>query len=97
MRFLEDWEFDWSDTFKKLYKSKDNSIKPKVDEKLKELAANDPLKFGKRKKGLRYSNNAYAVKVNKSNRIVYEPLTQDGKKIIRLLKVCDHKTVYGHD
>ena len=61
------------------------------------MAVNDPYKFGKRKKGLKYSNNAYAVKVNKSNRIVCEPLVQDGKKIIRLLKVCDHKTAYGHD
>lgn len=94
---MEDWTFEWSDTFKKLYKDKDNSIKPRVDEKLKELTVSDPLKFGKRKKGLKYSNNAYAVKVNKSNRIVYEPLVCDGKKIIRLLKVCDHKTVYGHD
>lgn len=97
MYSVEDWTFEWSDTFKKLYKDKDNSIKPRVDEKLKELAVSDPLKFGKRKKGLKYSNNAYAVKVNKSNRIVYEPLVRDGKKIIRLLKVCDHKTVYGHD
>lgn len=94
---MEDWAFEWSDTFKKLYKDKDNSIKPRVEEKLKELAVRDPLKFGKRKKGLKYSNNAYAIKVNKSNRIVYEPLVQNGKKIIRLLKVCDHKTVYGHD
>ncbi|MEM0132939.1 hypothetical protein [Acidiplasma sp.] len=94
---MENWVFDWSDTFKKLYKSKDNSIRLKVDEKLRELAANGPFKFGKRKKGLKYSNNAYAVKVDKSNRIVYEPVTQGGKKIIRLLKVCDHKTVYGHD
>ncbi|EQB65018.1 MAG: hypothetical protein AMDU2_EPLC00013G0010 [Thermoplasmatales archaeon E-plasma] len=94
---MENWTFDWSNTFKKLYKNKDNSVKPKVDEKLKELATSDPFKFGKRKKGLKYSNNAYAVKVDKSNRIVYEPLIQDGQKIIRLLKVCDHKTVYGRD
>ncbi len=97
MCFLEVWEFEWSDTFKKLYKSKDNSVKPKVVEKLKELATNDPFKFGKRKKNLKYSNNAYAIKVDKSNRIVYELITQNGKKIIKLLKVCDHKTVYGHD
>ena len=94
---MEDWELELSDTFKKLYMRNDNSIKPKVNEKLKELATNDSFKFGKRKKGLKYSNNAYGVKVDRSNRIVYEPLILDGKKIIRLLKVCDHKTVYGHD
>ena len=94
---MEDWTFEWSDTFKKLYKNKDNSIKPLVTKKLKELAVNDPFTFGKRKKGLKYSSNAYGIKVNKSHRIVYELLVQDGKKIIRLLKVCDHKTVYGHD
>lgn len=94
---MESWTFEWSDTFRKLYKNKDNSIRRMVNEKLKELSVNDPFTFGKRKKGLKYSNNAYGIKVNKSNRIVYEPLVQDGKKIIRLLKVCDHKTVYGHD
>ncbi len=95
---LEKWLILWSETFKRLYKKKDKSVQQKVDEKLKELAYNDPRKLGKIKKGLEYSiNSAYAIKINKSNRIVYELISQDGTIVIRLLKVCDHKTVYGHD
>lgn len=97
MHFLDNWEFDWSDTFKKLYKNKDNSIKPKVIENLNELAKNDPFKFGTRKNSPKSSNNAYDINVDKSNRIVCELLLLDGKKTIRPLKVCDHKEVYDHD
>ncbi len=92
---MDNWQLEWSDTFKKLYKKKDNSIKPLVKKKLMELAFDGPYKKGKKKKGLEYSNNAYGIKVDKSNRIIYEIL--DNEKIIRLLKVCDHKKVYNKD
>ncbi len=95
---MEKWEIYWTNTFTKLYNKKDKSIKVKVIQKLKELSENDPFNIGKKKKGLPYSFNPYAIKVDKSNRIVYEPIIlQNGKKIIKLLKVCDHKKVYGHD
>lgn len=99
---MSEWEFDWSPNFEKLYRKKDDSLKPKIREKLKTLSQGEPYKLGTIKKGLVIKDDfcktrIYTIEIDKSNRIAYCIYSRNSDHIIRLLKVCDHKAVYGHD
>ena len=76
-----------------MFREKDTVLREKVKKRLVFLSNNDPYRVGSRKKGLPYGINPYGMKVDKSNRIVYDILDEKGKKVIELLKVCDHKEV----
>ena len=87
------YDLQWSDSFKKMYKNKDQIIQKKVRSTLEKLVSGNPYKLGNKKKGLNYGNDPRGIKVDKSNRIVYDISEADGKITLRLLKVCDHKAV----
>lgn len=53
----------------------------------------DPRRVGDRKAG--QFNNLHAVRLSKQYRLLYE--VADEKREITLLKIGDHKQVYGHD
>ena len=87
------WAFIWSNSFKKQYKKKEKTKQVAIKEKLKELATSkNPLSLGEKKKNL----NFYALDLNYSDRIAYG-IESSEPKVIKLIKVCSHKTVYGKD
>ena len=88
-----DFVLRWSPSFKRMFKEKDTVLREKVEKRLIFLSKNDPYRTGSRKKGLHYGISPYGMKVDKSNRIVYDIQEENGKKVIYLLKVCDHKEV----
>lgn len=84
------WTVVRTSTFKRLYRAKTNEQKQKIKEIIESLTLlNNPLKLGTKKKNLNY----WAVELSSSDRLAYYV---DGKELY-LLKVCDHKDVYGLD
>lgn len=89
----KNYTFQWSDSFKKMYGKKEGLIQEKVRRTLEKLAKGNPYKLGKKKTGLDYGFDPRGIKVDKSNRIVYDIVENPENSKIRLLKVCDHKEV----
>jgi hypothetical protein len=73
-----------------LYRSKNDGLKKRIKDLIYLMAqADNPLRYGTKKRGLGF----WAADVSKSDRLAY---AIEGKKLL-LLKVCDHKEVYGKD
>jgi hypothetical protein len=84
------WDIVRTDTFKSLYRSKTEVLKKRIKNLIDDLAqADNPLWLGKKKGALGF----YAADVSRSDRLAY---VLEGKRLL-LLKVCDHKEVYGRD
>ena len=85
------WEVIRTDTFLQLFLSKDSVVKKKTTQLIDELAQSEfPWRMGEKKYG-----EFLAADISKSDRLAY---TVNGKeKRLYLLKVCDHKEVYGTD
>ena len=84
------WAFDRKSKFKKQYKNLSQEKQELAKKALKELASSqDPTQFGKFKASMK----VYAYEFGKSERILYDVNFTD--KIIILIRVGDHKDVYG--
>lgn len=88
------WTFDTSDEFEAQYigLGHDSELQKRVDAALDNLAnAEKPQKLGEFKK----SFGVFAYRVSDSCRIIYNVRYADN--VIELIRVGDHKTVYGKD
>lgn len=86
------WNFERRSKFIKQYKQLDTETKKKIDGALYDLATSEnPAQVGVYKPSMRI----FAYEVGKTHRIIYSVRHRDG--IIELLRVCDHKSVYGKD
>lgn len=84
------WEFDTKSKFKKQYKKFNK--KDAVKKALKQLSSSeDPRVLGIYKKHLQ----VYAYEIDAKNRILYNVI--DEKNTIELIRLGDHKEVYGND
>lgn len=86
--------------FVRLYKHKlkrsPKYIIEAIDARIKELAnADDPKALGEKKNG--QLDNMYALKLNSDSRILYIVLKEEGETVVELVRVCNHKQVYGTD
>jgi mRNA-degrading endonuclease RelE of RelBE toxin-antitoxin system len=86
------WAFEKKNKFKKQFKSLSPALKDKVKSALIDLATSeDPRTLGVFKPSMKI----YAYELNKSYRILYSVRFEE--KVIELIRVGDHKGVYGHD
>jgi len=84
------WDIIRTDTFKSLYHSKNEGLKKRIKELIILLAqADNPYLYGAKKKGLGF----WAADISRGERLAY---IIEGKQLL-LLKVCDHKQVYGRN
>lgn len=86
--------------FKRLYRHKLKHDPPylvkAIDDSINELArAKDPKAMGEKKNG--NLDNMYAIRLNRDSRILYLVNREDGKTVVELVRVCNHKQVYGTD
>lgn len=87
-------------TFDRLYKLKIKSHQPssvieKIDEAVNSLhEASDPKSLGELKKG--ELRGTYAISLGYDSRLLYSVEKGiNGKTVVTLLRVCNHKKVYG--
>ena len=85
--------------FKRLYKHKLKHDPPylvkAIDDSINELArAKDPKAMGEKNGNL---DNMYAIRLNRDSRSLYLVNREDGKTVVELVRVCNHKQVYGTD
>jgi addiction module RelE/StbE family toxin len=86
------WNFEYSNKFIKQYKSLSSILQDKVTKALATLESSvNPLELGIYKSSMK----AFSYKIDKSYRILYNVRFNDG--IIELIRVGDHKQVYGKD
>jgi hypothetical protein len=85
------WEIIRTKTFLDLFRSKDAIIKKKTAELIDTLAlADQPWRFGEKKHG-----DFLAADFTKGDRLAFT--VNGAEKRVYLLKVCDHKEIYGKD
>jgi len=83
-----EWKLTPTDTFDALYQAKTDELKRRTKGVIDLLAASEnPLRVGEKK------GNVWAADISKKHRLAY---FVRGNEIV-LLKVCDHKQVYGWD
>jgi hypothetical protein len=88
------WRFDATPTFDNGYNSKDVENQGRVDEALEVLAESRfPNRLGTIKNIP--DGRVCVYKISKSSRLSYN--VSFATKTIQLIRVCDHKTVYGKD
>jgi len=86
------WRIEKRPQFAKQFKNLGSVRQQLVDTALRDLAlSEDPAKKGEYKPSLRI----WAYELNKSDRILYA--VDYSQNVIILLRVCDHKSVYGKD
>lgn len=86
------WQFEYQNKFIKQYKKLNSALQETVKKALTEMANSDnPLKLGNYKKHLK----AFAYDLDSSNRILYNVRFPDN--MIELIRVGNHKQVYGTD
>jgi mRNA-degrading endonuclease RelE of RelBE toxin-antitoxin system len=86
------WQIDQRSQFKRQYKLLGSERQKKVDNAIRDLIiSGDPANCGDYKKSMK----TYAYELSKGDRIIYDINYE--AKIIILLRVCDHKSVYGKD
>ncbi len=89
---MTSWKIKKENTFKKQYKNIGHNRQSIADKAILELAASsNPANLGKYKQ----SNKVFAYELGKNDRLIYT-LDYFHNEII-LLRVCDHKSVYGKD
>jgi Txe/YoeB family toxin of Txe-Axe toxin-antitoxin module len=82
------WELVRTDTFLSLYRSKNEGLKKKIKILIDRMAQSEnPYEYGNKKRNLGF----WAADISRSERLAF---TLEGNKLL-LLKVCDHKDVYG--
>ena len=89
-----EWTIVRTDMFAKQMKihSRNQEMLKKLDELLELFRyTDDPRRVGDRKAGR--LSGVYTAKLSKQNRLMYEVI--DTKHEIRLLKIEDHRQVYG--
>ncbi len=84
--------------FKRLYKHKLKTSKQyvldEIDSNIRLLAfALDPKSLGEKKKGS--LSDMYAIRLNRDSRILYRVYEDESQTIVELVRVCNHKQVYG--
>jgi len=88
------WQFEYSTKFVKQYGKLDPDLKTKVDDIIEILEkSEDPRKLGVFKQGR--LRGVYAYELGKKYRLLYNPRFND--MTIELIRVGDHKDVYGFD
>jgi mRNA-degrading endonuclease RelE of RelBE toxin-antitoxin system len=88
------WELDITSTFKRGYKLKDATNRHRVDNIVAELIrSNKPEDFGVPK--VTPDGPVLVLEIGRKYRLSYRVNREQHK--IDLVRVCDHKTVYGHD
>jgi mRNA-degrading endonuclease RelE of RelBE toxin-antitoxin system len=88
------WELDIASTFKRGYKLKDSTNKNRVDNIVTELTHSEsPENFGVPK--VTPDGPVLVLEIGRKYRLSYRVNRAQHK--IDLVRVCDHKTVYGHD
>lgn len=86
------WRIDKRPTFLKQYGHLGQVRQQKVDSGLRELATTEnPADLGEYKSAMK----SFAYVLNKGDRIIFD-IDYPNNTII-LLRVCDHKSVYGKD
>lgn len=88
------WRIERSDLFVSSYRKLPSQIQGRVDEAILHLATSeDPADAGVPKKGRLKGYLAYEL--GRSYRLIYKVVSR--QKIILLVVVGDHKSVYGRD
>ena len=78
--------------FKKQYKVPDAATRKKVDDAMRDLQGSEnPALLGRYKQGML----VFSYDVDRKHRIIYN--VNWDSSVIELLRVCDHKSVYGRD
>lgn len=86
------WRLDKRPKFVKQYSRLGNERQKYVDNALRELVKSEnPVELGEFKSSIK----VFAYVVNKSDRILFD--VDYPNDTIVLLRVCDHKSVYGKD
>lgn len=86
------WRLDKRPKFVKQYSLLGSERQKYIDNALRELARSEnPADLGEFKSSIK----VFAYVVNKSDRILFDVDYPNGT--IVLLRVCDHKSVYGND
>lgn len=82
--------------FNKKKKKSPEDLVTKIKEGISTLRhAEDPARLGKLKRGKHAG--AYGYEVSRSSRILYQVQRTDAGCTVILLRVCNHKQVYGKD
>ena len=86
------WTFEIKLSFKKQYSGLDARTRKKVDDAMCELQRSEnPALLGRYKRGMR----VFSYEVGRKYRVIYN--VNWDSNVIELLRVCDHKSVYGRD
>lgn len=92
MRKLAGWTVVKKPEFRRGYKNLHPGMRPVVDRVVADLASSSsPEKLGTYKSNMR----VFSYELGRAYRILYQPVGSRGE--IVLLRVCDHKSVYGKD
>ena len=84
------WETVSATKFKRRYKDLDQQHKDRIDQAIQEMKASpNPASLGKYKKQF----GVFSYEIGTKYRIIYH-IRYDAK-IIDIISVCDHKSVYG--
>ena len=88
------WRVELSDLFDSSYRKLSSQMQCRVDEAISHLAASEnPADAGIPKKGR--LKGYFAYEIGRSYRLIYKVISR--QKIILLMVVGDHKSVYGRD
>ena len=86
------WSFDTTDKYENEYAGLSSDLQKMVDDALANLSSAEyPQRLGQFKKSFR----VFAYRVSDNCRIIYN--VKYDNKIIELIRVGDHKAVYGKD
>ena len=87
---MDRWNVAKKSVFSRQYKNIGSLRQFRVDQAVEDLTASDqPMDMGVYKKSIR----AFAYNVSKSDRLIYR--VDHVRRQIVLMRVCDHKSVYG--
>ncbi len=86
------WNLEWTNKFIKQYKKLNSDIQYDVDKAIEDIASStNPSDLGVYKHDMRI----FSYEIGRKHRVIYSIRYKDG--IVDLLRVCDHKSVYGKD
>jgi len=89
---MTSWKIVGENAFKKQYKNMGHTRQTEVDKAIRELVSSEnPANIGNYKQ----HQKIFAYELGKSDRLIYT-LDYFHNEII-LIRVCDHKSVYGKD
>lgn len=92
MRKLAGWTVVKKPEFRRGYKNVRSGMRPVADRAVADLASScNPGELGTYKSNMR----VFSYEMGRAYRLLYMPVSSRGE--IVLLRVCDHKSVYGKD